>query len=227
MTQQDVAQGAGVSRAKVSQLENERLGLLSVPEVERCFRALGAQLSLGVSWQGAELDRLLDESHALLVGLVVDELRKRGWETFVEVSFSVRGERGSIDVLGWHTPTRTLLVVEAKSELAALDGTLRPLDVKVRLAPSSAGERFGLHGPAVVGRLVVLPETSTARRTAARHAEVLATALPARSREVRRWLSHPTGPLAGLWFLSSAQLSNAMKNPSSIRRVRKPKPGAS
>jgi transcriptional regulator with XRE-family HTH domain len=221
-TQAEVSVASRVSRPKISLLENEKIARLYVGEVERSFGALGATVEIVVKWGGAELDRLLDESHALLVGLVVEEVRRLGWVVFVEVSFAVRGERGSIDVLAWHAATRTLLVIEVKSELGSLDGTLRPLDVKVRHAPTIAAERFGRPRPAVVGRVLVLPETSAARRTAARHAAVLATALPIRSREVRRWLAQRVGGMAGLWFLSSAQLVNAMKNPSSVRRVRKP-----
>jgi hypothetical protein len=217
-----VSATSGVSRPKISLLENARMERLYVGELERAFGALGATVEIVIKWNGAALDRLLDESHALLVGLVVDQLRRFGWDAFVEVSFSVRGERGSIDILAWHATSRALLVVEVKSELGSLDGTLRPLDMKVRLAPTIAAERFGLPRPDVVGRVLVLPETSTARRTAARHARVLETALPASSREVRRWLRQPAGELAGVWFLSSAQLVNAMRNPSSIRRVRKP-----
>jgi hypothetical protein len=29
-------------------------------------------------------------------------LRSDGWDVAVEVTFWIRGERGSIDVLGWH-----------------------------------------------------------------------------------------------------------------------------
>lgn len=220
-TQADVSAASRVSRPKISQLENERIDRLYVGEVERSFGALGATVDVVIRWNGADLDRLLDESHALLVGLLVGELRRLAWQVSVEASFAVRGERGSIDILAWHAATGHLLVVEAKSELASLDGTLRPLDVKVRLAPSIAGERFGLQAPSGVGRVLVLPETSTARRTVARHSGVLSAALPMRSREVRRWLAQPSGALAGLWFLSSAQLVNAMKNPSAVRRVRK------
>jgi hypothetical protein len=134
--------------------------------------------------------------------------------------------RGSIDILGWKPAERALLVVEIKSEMGSMDGLLRPLDVKVRLAAKVATERFGWTAARVVGRLVVLPENSTARRTAARQASVLAAALPNRSRVVRHWLARPVGPLAGLWFLSSAQTVSITRNPSAIRRVRKPRSGA-
>ncbi len=43
---------------------------------------------------GGELDRLMDEGHAALVGAVVARLNSLGWETRPEVSFSVYGESG-------------------------------------------------------------------------------------------------------------------------------------
>jgi transcriptional regulator with XRE-family HTH domain len=224
-TQADVSASSGVSRPKISLLENERVERLYMGEIERSFAALGATVEILIRWNGAELDRLLDEAHATIVSLVVGELRRLDWQVYVETSFAVRGERGSIDILAWHASTRTLLIVEVKSELGSVEGTLRPLDTKARLAPGIAAQRFGLPRPAAVGRILALPETSTARRTVARHASVLGAALPAGSREVRRWLRSPAGGLAGIWFLSSAQLVNAMRNPSSVRRVRRSRAG--
>jgi transcriptional regulator with XRE-family HTH domain len=225
-TQEEAARAAGLSRAKVSQLENDRHQKLTLPEVERAFAALGARLVVSAQWNGAALDRLLDETHARLAGLVARVLDAASWELRLEVSFSEFGERGSIDILAWQPAARVLLVVEVKSELASIDGLLRPLDVKVRLARRIAAERFEWHATSLVGRVVVLPEDSTQRRLVARHAVVLATALPARSREVRRWLRQPTGPLSGLCFLSAAQTVDATRNPSAVRRVRHRRAGS-
>lgn len=165
------------------------------------------------------MDRLLDEGHARVSGHVIRLLRGVAWLTQVEVSFAHYGERGSIDILAWHVPSRTLLVVEIKTELGSVEGLLRPLDAKVRLAAGIAAERFGWRA-AQVSSLVVLPEDARARRQVARHAAVLDAAFPNRSREVRRWLRAPMGDLRGLWFLSSSRGEGATRNPSSIRRVR-------
>lgn len=109
--------------------------------------------------------------------------------------------------------------MEIKSELGAMDGLLRPLDVKVRLAAKIGRDRFGWQAKSV-SRIVVLPEDRTARRAVERHQAILTQALPARSREVRAWLKRPVGGIAGLWFLSDDGSANAPRNPSSIRRVR-------
>jgi Holliday junction resolvase-like predicted endonuclease len=71
----------------------------------------------------------------------------------------VYGERGSIDLLAWHEATRTLLVVEVKTEVASIEATLRKHDEKVRLARRVAADRFGWQAT-VTSRLLVLPRTS-------------------------------------------------------------------
>jgi transcriptional regulator with XRE-family HTH domain len=222
-TQAQVAAKAGVGRWKVIKLEAGELACLRFGDVESCLDALGARLVVSASYRGAEADRLLDEVHARLVAAIVGVLRKLGWETRVEVSFSEFGERGSIDVLAWYPAMRVLLVIEVKSELGSIEGTLRPLDVKVRLALKVARERFGWEAR-LVSRMIVLPENSAARRAVGRNAPALDAMLPARSRQLRACLRQPSGPIAGIWFLSAVGHFDTMRNPSSIRRVRRPSP---
>ncbi len=195
------------------------MGGLTLDGIAAVFQALGGRIDLRPTWQGAALDRLLDEGHARLGGHVVEILRRDGWDTKVEVTFSVYGDRGSIDILAWHAASRTLLVVEIKTELGSVEGLLRPLDVKCRLARGIARDRFGWQATGV-GRLVVMPEDSTVRRQVTRHTPIIDASLPHRSREVRQWLRSPDGPLAGLWFLSQVRSANATRNPSAVRRIR-------
>jgi len=112
-----------------------------------------------------------------------------------------------------------LPVVEIKTELGSVEGLLRPLDVKCRLARDIARDRFGWQ-PARVGRLVIMPEDSTVRRQVSRHARIVDVSLPHRSREVRQWLRSPHGQLAGLWFLSEVRSTNLTRSPSAVRRIR-------
>jgi hypothetical protein len=197
LRQRDVSERAGVSRQKVTRLERGELDGLTLRDIEGCFEALGARVELRVRWRGAALDRLIDEGHARLVDMVVAILRQTGWTVELETTFSHYGERGSIDILAWHPPTRNLLVIEIKTEIASVEGLLRPLDLKARIAPLIASQRFGWR-PAHVSRLVVLPEDSSARRALARHTQIFASALPVRSQAVRRWLAHPGSAIAGL-----------------------------
>ncbi len=173
--------------------------------------AVGGYLSVRVLFRGEGLDRLRDRQHAALVEAMVTRLQADGWIVVTEVSFNVFGERGSIDILAFHAPTETLLVVEVKTVVPDVGGSLETLDRKVRFAPDIARER-GWRVRAVA-RLLVLPETSSARRRIADHLSTFATAFPARTAEVNRWLRSPSGALSGLLFLSTAR-------PTGHRRVK-------
>jgi transcriptional regulator with XRE-family HTH domain len=218
----DVAGSAGLSKSTISRAERGTWSGLTVGSLDAIAAALGARLTIVVSWNGAELDRMIDEGHARITATVIEHLKRLGWETKVEVSFSVYGERGSIDVLAWHAPSATLLVVEVKTELGSVEGLLRPLDIKVRLAAQIAREQFGW-AAARVSAVVVFPESDAVRRQFQQHAVVLDAALPIGSREVRAWLRQPVGSIRGRWFTSISRGQSATRNPSAIRRVRRPK----
>ena len=51
-----------------------------------------------------------------------------------EVSFSIYGERGIIDILAWHPSRRMLLVIELKTEIVEVNEMLGTLDRRRRLA---------------------------------------------------------------------------------------------
>lgn len=192
------------NRRFVGRLENSRAGSLRLDDIEAHFARLGASVRVTVWWNGALLDRLLDERHAGLVERTIGVLRAHGWRTETEVTFSKWGERGSIDVLGGHEPSRAAFVGEVKSEWGSLEETNRRLDVKIRLAPDLAEERFGWR-PAMVARVLILPDTMTVRRVAARHQLTLASAYPVRGRQVRAWIRRRSGSLRGLWFQSEVR----------------------
>jgi hypothetical protein len=169
--------------------------------LEAIARALEADLVVSVRWRGADLDRLLDEDHAALVGRMAAWLARLGWEVHPEVTYSIYGERGAIDLLAFHRATATLLVVEVKTALVSVEETLRRHDVKVRLAMRVAREQLGWRGE-TVARLLVLPEGATVRRRVERHDEVLGRSYPARGEMIRPWLREPSGSISGLIFLS-------------------------
>jgi hypothetical protein len=117
-----------------------------------------------------------------------------------EVSYSIYGERGSIDLLAWHEATRTLLVIEVKTDLVSVEETLRKHDEKVRLAGRIALEQLGWR-PQRVGRLLVLPGLSTPRRRVERHGSLLLIEYPGRGVAIRQWLRDPAGSMSGILFL--------------------------
>lgn len=216
-----MARRAGVSQGVVSLLERGHLEEVSLAKLRAIARALDAEFVVQLRWRGGDLDRLLDEGHASLVGAIVDLLKQSGWHVRVEVSYAVYAERGSIDVLAWHPGSRTLLVVEVKTELVSVEETLRKHDEKVRLA--SAIARQQLHWQTTsVARILVLPELSTARRRVERHRSAMGSAYPMRGPQLRRWLAAPDGGASGLLFLAVATRRPgpvARKRISQVRRV--------
>lgn len=213
--QVDVADRAGVSAATVGRIEHGQLSQLQLCTIRSVLRALEVQLDLTASWRGGEIDRVLDDGHAALAARIGAVLTQLGWVVQFEVSFSVYGERGSIDVLAWHAATGTLLVVEVKTSLNSVEQTLRIQDMKVRLAPAVASERFGWR-PRATASLLVLPEDSTSRRRVALHAGVLDAAFPTRGAHARRWLSSPSGAASMLVHLTATGRRAAPR-----RRVRR------
>lgn len=180
---------------------------------------MDAELTVTIRWRGGDLDRLLDEGHAALVGLTAAWLDRHGWELRPEVTYSIWGERGSIDLLGLHEPTGALLVVEVKTELASIEETLRRHDAKGRLAGEIARNQIGWR-PGSVARLLVLPDGATPRRRVERHEAVLARTYPLRGADVRRWLRAPTTPISGLMFLSVPQGMRRGRSPIARKRIR-------
>jgi transcriptional regulator with XRE-family HTH domain len=203
-TQVRLAREAGVPRWVITAIETGRGDTICPIRLAQVVRALGAVLTVRILFQGEGLDRLRDRRHARLLERVVVRLRAEGWQVATEVSFSVYGERGSIDLLAFHPATGALLVVEVKSVVPDIGGMLMTLDRKVRLALRIGREQLGWEA-ASVSRMLVLPEERTARRRVADHASTFESALPDRNVAVKRWLREPTGAIAGLLFLSDAQ----------------------
>jgi transcriptional regulator with XRE-family HTH domain len=223
LTQRQLAEAASVPRRDVMLVEASLAGTVLLDRLRRIFEAVGGRARLGVWWNGAAADRLLDERHAALVERAVTVFERRGWSTAVEASFSRYGERGSIDLLAGHDRRRAIAVSEIKSDIGSFEEMNRILDMKERLAPPIAEARFGWR-PAVVGRLLIVPDLRTVRRTIERHERTMRAIYPARGREVRAWLRVPDRPLRGIWFLSEVGDANpGSSNPAHLRSdVRRP-----
>jgi transcriptional regulator with XRE-family HTH domain len=201
-TQQRLADAVGVSRQVIGRIENGKADRVTVHVLIRVASALGATLSVRVLWHGEGLDRLLDAAHADMTERVLRLVRDSAWVAATEVSFNMRGDRGTIDILAFHEASGSLLVIEIKSVVPDLQSMLGTLDRKVRVAMDVARER-GWQVTSV-SRLVVLPDDRTSRRRVERHRATFDTALPSRTIEVRRWLREPVGRLAGVLFLPNA-----------------------
>lgn len=193
--QTDVADQAGVSQREVSRLEAGAIDHFTLATLRRVCRAVGLDVSLDGRWRGGELARLLDADHAALQASVARLLAGLRWLVAVEATFSRYGERGSYDILAFHPGSGTLLVVEIKTIVADLQGVLRPLDVKARLAMTVARDR-GWQPRGVVVCLVVA-DGSTARRRVSEHAPLFAR-FALRGGAARRWLREPSPRSLGL-----------------------------
>ena len=207
LTQAALSARAGTSRQAVSLLECGHARRLKMSTVEAILAALGARLDVRVLWNGPELDRLLDAGHAAIGAHIKQRLERWAWIVRVEVSYSRYGERGRIDLLAWSSATRTLLVVEIKTELVDVQALLGSLDVKARLARHVA-EQFGWDVRSVIPAIAFAEG-----RTTRRHLQTLDTLFDRfnlRGREAVSWLRHPTGTPGGLlWFVSSPDPGSA------------------
>jgi transcriptional regulator with XRE-family HTH domain len=211
---QDLAAAkARVSRASYTEIERgllERVGLGKLRSVAAVF---DVRLILEPRWRGAALDRFLGSRHASMSEAVTRLLAEAGWEVRPEVSFNHYGERGVVDLVAWHAASRTVLLIEVKTELADINDLLATNDRRRRLADRII-EPFGWQ-PLRVARWLVVAESRTNRRRLAAHRAVLRAAFPSDGRSITGWLAKPSSALAALWFLPDS-------NGSSERRRRAP-----
>jgi transcriptional regulator with XRE-family HTH domain len=212
-----------VSRSAVSRLERGRAAELGVDTLLGIVEALGGRIDFIVRWQGGELDRLLNARHSALHESVARWFRgRRGWVIAPEVSFSIRGERGVIDILAWHAESTTLLVIELKTEVVDVNELMGTIDRKRRLASYVVRERGWF--PATVGVWVIVADSVTNRRRVRSHQTTLRAAFPSDGRSVVGWLTKPAGEFQCLSFWSNAHLASTKTGLASVRRVRKPVP---
>jgi transcriptional regulator with XRE-family HTH domain len=217
--QVDLARRAVCSRQTVSLVEGGRTSRVSLRALGRIANALESEIELSIRWHGGQLERLLDEGYAELVGAIARRLESRGWIVRLEVTYAVGSERGSIDLLAVHPGARVLVVVEVKTELLSAEATARKHDEKVRLAARLAEERFGW-AVEHVSRLLVLPRGTTAWRHLSRHAAVFGRLYPVRGADLDRWLRSPSGSIGGVLFVSPASPAGIRSEVTARRRMR-------
>lgn len=144
-----------------------------------------------------------------------------GWEVQPEVSFSHFGERGVVDLVAWHVASRTLLLVELKTELADISDLLTVTGRRRRLATVIA-EPFGWK-PATVAQWVVVAAGRSNQRRVAAHRALLRSAFPPDGRSIAGWLRNPSSPASALWFLPDDHPMRRRRAPATRMRVRVPK----
>jgi transcriptional regulator with XRE-family HTH domain len=211
-TQARLASDAGVKRWVVSEIECGRGDRFALRILKRVVDAVGGYLSVRIQFHGEALDRLRDAAHARLIEWLVAFLAALGWIVETEVTFNHFGERGSIDILAFHPRFGALLIIEVKTAVPDIGGLQMTLDRKVRIAPELARPRGWT--VASVSRLLVVAESSTARRRVEAHAATFAAAFPIRNEAVRRWLRRPDAAIRGLFFVSDAGQASKKQPPA-------------
>lgn len=220
-----MAAAAGVSSSTVSRIERGHIGSLSVDTVGAVAASLDIRLDLLPRWRAGDLDRLLNGRHSALHESVARSFRElREWVVRPEVSFSMYGERGVIDLLAWHPTRRALLVIELKTDIVDVNDLLGTADRKRRLAPKVAAE-LGWQAASVSSWLIVAPGRTNRRRIAA-HGAVLRNAFPIDGRGIGGWIREPDGAVAALSMWPDLHGQNVRPDLATIRRVRRP-PGSS
>jgi transcriptional regulator with XRE-family HTH domain len=212
-TQLDLARAARVSSSTISRLERGHVDATTLDVLRSVFGALDARLDLVPRWHGGDLDRLLDARHAGIIETMVRRLSALpDWIVHPEVTFSIRGERGSIDILAWHPGRRALLIIEAKSGPADVGGLVRQVDRYRRLARDVARDRGW--APASVSVWVVVADGRTARRRLAEHRLTLKRAFPADGHSMEAWLRSPDHEVSALSFLPFSHPTRIGRTPA-------------
>ena len=217
--QVDLARKARVSASIVSLLERGHLASVSVAAFRRVTAALEVRAEVSIWLPHGELDRLTKAGHAALHEALARYLQQMpGWLHAPEVSFAVFGERGVIDILAYHQPSGSLLVIELKTELVSLEDVLMTMDVRLRHAATIARERGW--EPRTVNAWVVMAESRTNRRRVAAHSAALRSAFPSNGHAVRSWMLRPAGTMRALSFWTDSQVAAARRAVGAPRRVR-------
>jgi transcriptional regulator with XRE-family HTH domain len=217
--QVDLAARADVSRTMVSRLERGHCGEVPLAVSRAVAAALEIRVEVAARARAIDLDRVVNARHSAMAEFVTTWIaRLPGWIARPEVSFSEYGERGIIDLLCWHAPSRSVLLAEIKTELLDFGELLGRLDVKRRLATKVA--RGVGWEPATVSTWLLVADSMTNRRRASAHGALLSAALPDSGRNLVRWLKKPAGTVHALRFVSDARpghLRNGFASPTRVR----------
>ena len=197
-TQSDLASRSGVSRATISRLERGHPDTFSLETIRRVAAALDVRVDLIARWRSGDLDRLLNAKHSQVHELVARWFAKElpDWVLAPEVSYSIYGECGVVDIVAWHPGRRAILVIELKTDIVDVNQLIGKVSEKARLIRQVVRDRGW--DPLTVSTWVIVAAGRTNRARLAAHQAVLRAAFPADGRLMRRWLADPTGSVAAL-----------------------------
>ncbi|MEO6349300.1 MAG: helix-turn-helix domain-containing protein [Candidatus Limnocylindrales bacterium] len=217
--QKDLAGKARVSSATISLIERGHLDAVSVPAFRRVTAALDVRAEVNLWLAHGDLDRLLNGGHAALHESMARFFEKLPlWTHAPEVSFAIYSEKGVIDILAFHEPTGSLLVIELKTEFVSLEDLLTTMDVRVRHAARIARDRGWI--AKTVSAWIVFAESRTNRRRVAAHSAALRAAYPSDGHAMRSWLLRPSGSAKAISFWTDSEVAAVRQAVGATRRVR-------
>lgn len=224
--QGDLAAKAGTSQVTISRIERGHVGSQSLDALRRIGAALDMRVEVMARWRAGDLDRLLNARHSRFHDMVAEAFPRRfpGWSLAPEVSFSIFGERGIIDLVAWNVAHRSLLIIELKTDIADVNELIGTFDRKVRLGWRIAEER-GWDPLTVSGWVIVAPGRTNRERIAA-HGAMLRAAFPMDGRGIGPWLRRPVGRVSALSIWRNIHAGTTKADLTPVRRVRPRRPKA-
>lgn len=196
--QVDVARRVELDASVISRIERGHIERVQLGTILAVARALDVQVTLGSRSRGADLDRLVSGRHSGLHESVARWFAAElpDWTLDPEVSFSIYGERGIIDILAWHPVHRALVIIELKTDIVDVNELIGQMDRRRRLAREVVEERGWV--PLTVSTWVIVANGRTNRARFAAHRELLRNAFPVDGRSIRGWLHRPDRAMAAL-----------------------------
>jgi transcriptional regulator with XRE-family HTH domain len=222
LRQIDVAMHAKVDRSVISAIERGHLESVSVGTLLRIARVLEIHIGFTARWRAGDLDRLLSGRHSGLHEAVARWFATAlpDWVLAPEVSYSIFGERGVIDILAWHPGRRALLVIELKTDIADVNELIGSMDRRRRLAWQIARDRGW--DPVTVSTWVLVASSRTNRARLMAHRMVLRNAFPADGRAMAGWLRRPDHEIHAM-SLWERQNARGDRDFAARHRVRRPR----
>ena len=219
LTQAALAARAGVSAPSISRIERGHIDSFAVRTIRAVANELDIRVDVVPRWRSGDLDRLLNHRHGAFHEIVARWFGAKlpAWILAPEVSFSIYGERGVIDILAWHPGRRALLIIELKTDIVDVNDLAGSADRRRRLARKIAAERGW--DPVSVSVWVVVAPGRTNRRRVAAHQAMLRSAFPADGRAIGTWLRDPVGPVSALSFWPDVPGGNVGRALAPARRV--------
>jgi transcriptional regulator with XRE-family HTH domain len=187
-----LADVAGIHKSFLARVESG-LARPSIETLTAIGVALGADLS--VRYYPGSGPRLYDRFQAPMVESLLGELDTR-WTVRLEVPI-LRPSRGVIDLVLTDVLDSSIIACEVQSELRRLEQKIRWNTEKADGLATRLDETDPSGGPHPVSRLLVLRSTVATREIARQYEKTLATAYPARSRDVVLALTTSSVPWPG------------------------------